>query len=66
MFFQLVYGLGCWGIPELVSLEFAKDLLGVSNDVYSQHSDLNEWTAEYLTKMSFLQGANKSLEFDKH
>lgn len=53
-------------MPELVSLEFAKDLLAVSNDVYSQHSDLNEWTAEYLTKMSFLQRANKSLEFDKH
>lgn len=49
-----------------VSLEFAEDLSGVSNDVYSQHSNLNEWSAEYLNKMSFLQSANKSLEFDKH
>lgn len=55
-----------WGTPGLVSFEFAEDLLGVSDDVYSRHSNLNEWTAEYLTKMSFLQSANKSLEFDKH
>lgn len=55
-----------WGTPSLVSLQFAEDLLGVSNDVYNRHSNLNEWTAEYLTKMSFLQSASKSLEFDKH
>lgn len=47
-------------------LGIAEDLSGASNDVYSRHSNLNEWTVEYLTKMSFLQSAKKSLEFDKH
>lgn len=55
-----------WGTPSLLSLEPAADLLGVSHDVYSQHSNLNEWAVEYLTKMSFLPSAKKSLEFDKH